>query len=319
MNSLSFLLSQYKIHSGPELEKVKKEIFHFSPTLRFTEAGKKLGIFPSFQEVPFGGAMPDHNHSFLELTFIADGEAYHKIGKDKYRVKKGDIYFLNNKIGHSFIPLKTPLLKVINFSFLPEHIEKLISIEKLDSGLHFFLIEPFFRNDNHFTGKLTLDNQEYYRFLHLALLILDTFARAYPRKNPLTEQLFRSFITLIYSSYRSRITQIPAIYEKREEIFWKTIQEINAAYNQNLDISSLTKKIGVGKTFLSDIFKKHSGQTIIEYIANRRIDEAKKLLTGTNLPVISIAYTAGFGDLSHFNHTFKKITGVTPSRYRSSV
>ncbi|TDZ41940.1 helix-turn-helix transcriptional regulator [Mycobacteroides franklinii] len=60
-------------------------------------------------------------------------------------------------------------------------------------------------------------------------------------------------------------------------------------------------------------------QTPYQFVLNRRMDRARKLLTGTSLPVTDISVAVGFSSPSHFATTFKARVGVTPTVYRSGL
>ena len=63
-------------------------------------------------------------------------------------------------------------------------------------------------------------------------------------------------------------------------------------------------------------FKIATGSTLIEYLQNLRVEEAKRLLEGGDMPVDEISFEAGYEDPSFFRRLFKRRTGLTPSQYR---
>jgi len=56
--------------------------------------------------------------------------------------------------------------------------------------------------------------------------------------------------------------------------------------------------------------------TLIEYLQNLRVEEAKRLLEASRTPVDEISARAGYEDPSFFRRLFKRRTGLTPSQYR---
>ena len=68
--------------------------------------------------------------------------------------------------------------------------------------------------------------------------------------------------------------------------------------------------------YISHIFKEYFNLTISQYIANRRIGEAQRLLTDTALPIKEIAHIVGYENLTHFYAMFKKIKGLFPGIFR---
>jgi transcriptional regulator GlxA family with amidase domain len=63
-------------------------------------------------------------------------------------------------------------------------------------------------------------------------------------------------------------------------------------------------------------FRAATGYTPVEYLQTLRVEEAKLLLEGTGESVEAIARTVGYEDAAFFRRLFKRITGVTPARYR---
>jgi AraC family transcriptional regulator len=64
-------------------------------------------------------------------------------------------------------------------------------------------------------------------------------------------------------------------------------------------------------------FKQSTGSTPIQFLTQRRIDLAKRLLVDSELPIVEIGLRAGFKNQSHFTTLFRKITAMTPKAYRN--
>lgn len=69
--------------------------------------------------------------------------------------------------------------------------------------------------------------------------------------------------------------------------------------------------------YLSKIFGQNSGTTIKNYIIQERINCAKEMLANTEKTMYDIALEVGYKTPQHFSVIFKKLTGVTPSKYRA--
>lgn len=66
------------------------------------------------------------------------------------------------------------------------------------------------------------------------------------------------------------------------------------------------------------LFKKYAGYTIIEYIRMKKIEYAADLLSHSDKKILEIASMLGYGGFSHFNHLFKRYTGIPPTQYRKA-
>lgn len=96
----------------------------------------------------------------------------------------------------------------------------------------------------------------------------------------------------------------------------RTINYISINLSGELTVQSLGGELGVTSDYLSRIFKKETGTTIIDYINRRRVDASLKLLNATDLQIQDIASYVGIGDISYFGRLFKRYIGMSPGKYR---
>ena len=68
--------------------------------------------------------------------------------------------------------------------------------------------------------------------------------------------------------------------------------------------------------YLSKLFKNYIGQGFIEYVTNKRLEKAKKLLANTNYTISEIAEQVAYEDANYFSVVFKRNVGITPREYR---
>jgi len=94
---------------------------------------------------------------------------------------------------------------------------------------------------------------------------------------------------------------------------------IDARLERDLSLAELSAQVAMSKYHFIRIFKHTSGMTPHQYILGRRIRAAATALRATEKPVSRIALDHGFGDLSTFNHLFRRVMGITPTAYRSST
>ena len=92
-------------------------------------------------------------------------------------------------------------------------------------------------------------------------------------------------------------------------------RRINGKLYQKITVDQLSKELGVSSSYLSHQFKRETGQTLTDYIAWQKIDEAKRLMQITDLSLAQIAYQLAFSSQSYFHATFKKVTGISPGKF----
>lgn len=93
---------------------------------------------------------------------------------------------------------------------------------------------------------------------------------------------------------------------------------INNHYTEPLSRQEIAQAVGYNESYISHIFSDHLNTTLTDYITSLRINDAKQLLTDTDLTVSQIAAHLGFGCIRSFNRAFVKETGASPTAYRAS-
>lgn len=96
----------------------------------------------------------------------------------------------------------------------------------------------------------------------------------------------------------------------------KVIGYIRQNYaDTSLSVSKVAAHFQLHPTYLGSIFKRVQHTSLLQYISEVRIIEARKLLRETNLKISEIAEKTGFSDIYYFSKRFKKITGCSPKEY----
>ena len=90
-------------------------------------------------------------------------------------------------------------------------------------------------------------------------------------------------------------------------------------YRENLTLENIAASAFLSSGYASRIFKKQMNISIMDYLLQLRMDEAKKMLRETTLSIDEIASKTGYADSSYFTKVFRKAMGMTPSRYRQSL
>lgn len=96
----------------------------------------------------------------------------------------------------------------------------------------------------------------------------------------------------------------------------KVINHINLNLGDDLSIGRLADLCFISPGYLSTLFKRETGVTLVSYINSQRIDRAAHLLTSTQLSIAAIAEQVGITDVNYFTKLFKKAMHITPSRFR---
>ena len=109
-------------------------------------------------------------------------------------------------------------------------------------------------------------------------------------------------------------------FSSRDELMNKLTEDIKVKLGENvygkITLDELCAELHFGKSHLCHVFKKQTGQGIVQYFIKLKIDEAKRLLTETDRAVNDISSALCFDCPRYFARLFKKETGNTPTEFR---
>jgi len=109
---------------------------------------------------------------------------------------------------------------------------------------------------------------------------------------------------------------IAALSDKR---IAKALQQLHNSPQFAWTLHKMAEEVGMSRAAFAKRFKDLVGQPMFEYLTALRIQGAKELLRGSNLPLYEVASQVGYESDLAFTKTFKKRTGITPTRYRKQA
>ena len=104
----------------------------------------------------------------------------------------------------------------------------------------------------------------------------------------------------------------------RNETVEQICAYLAANYQQKFSLSEVAAKFYISPYYLSRLFRRVTGQSIVDYINGRRIEAAQKLLETTELSIGTVAEQTGFASAAYFRRVFRETMGTGPLQYRKS-
>ena len=99
-------------------------------------------------------------------------------------------------------------------------------------------------------------------------------------------------------------------------VIMEMLEYLDINYNKFIRLEDLGERFHFSPYYLARKFKEEMGLTINQYVTNRRIGEAEKLLIYSDMPITEISRHIGYDTLNHFYAIFRKHIGVAPGRLR---
>jgi len=96
----------------------------------------------------------------------------------------------------------------------------------------------------------------------------------------------------------------------------RTMAFIADNYENELSLADLAGVAGMSTFHFARKFKRTTGTSPHQYLIKFRVNRAKALLTGSEMPLVEVSSRSGFSHQSHFTRLFRRLTGTTPQSYR---
>lgn len=137
------------------------------------------------------------------------------------------------------------------------------------------------------------------------------------------EQLIKNYLEIFLVNLLRTQTETKEgnkIFLPNQELSAKPVREVIALLENNLyttlTIEDICLKTAYSRAYLFRVFKAQTGNTIMEYYINLKIQRAKQLLRENELSVKEISEKLAFNEPNYFTKTFKRIVGLTPTAYK---
>lgn len=109
--------------------------------------------------------------------------------------------------------------------------------------------------------------------------------------------------------------------EKQDDsrIIHKIKNLVEKDYAKDISLNYVAENVNLTPAYISYIFKKETGQTLVKYITDVKMMKAKIMLEEGTLKIVQIAKACGYENQSYFNRLFKNYYGITPKQLREKI
>lgn len=252
---------------------------------------------------------PNHWHDDIELIAVLSGEMEYSVNGELLELKKGQGLLVNaGQMHFGFSQEKKEcdficvLLHPILLCPLPSFERDFVNPVIQNKGLPYLLLKP----------ETSWEKEIYDKILYLydirkektaPLKILGGFARIW--------ELLCENISADKSPAGKNIQ------ENRDLSIVKDMARfIQENYMEKISLADIASAGAVGQSKCCKLFARFFFQSPTMYLTQHRLTKSIELLLNTDLPIIEIALSVGFGSASYYTETFRKWMGKTPSQFR---
>ena len=238
-----------------------------------------------------------HSHSFSEILYVISGEGQFVLRDRSIEIKEDDLIIVNPYIEHTEKSKNNHPLEYI-----------VIGI----SGIQFSL-------DRFQKTEFVISN--YHNFKHNVLLYIKSLSIEFHNNDRFSEEMCQKLveilvINILRHTQDSFHIELADQNDKATKSCIMIENYINQHFKEDITLDLLSDITYLNKYYMSHIFKQYKNQSIMAYLNDRRIEEAKFLLQTSDHSISTIASILGFNSQSYFTQAFRSHVKMSPKNYR---
>lgn len=242
--------------------------------------------YNDFSKPDLAPNIKEHFQTFYTLHYVLSGSGTVVYGGNTFHPHAGSLFFLPPNQAIQYYPNPDDPWEYVWFAF---------------DGV----LAPEYGTRMGFSAALPVQETLFPQAIYLAL---DRLFR--PLSDNANNDYFLA-LSVFYEILHHCLQSAPA--QRMTDV--KRMIELNCAA-QDFSIQKLCQTLCISHSHFCRSFKEKYGISAIRYLVLCRLEHAKRLLSTSNLPVKTVAYSCGFRDELHFMKSFKAATGMTALQYR---
>ena len=262
----------------------------------------------------------------MVISFIQMGSKLFHTGQP-YRAKEGRIIRILQGTGRISINLIEYEVSAHQIIIIPDN--SLIELLEISPDYDFQVIVPACNflpalpgsilSETYTRNGIVLSlNEEEWTQAEMFFTLLWNILHSSPYRRETVQHFIISLLYNLKYTYEQTRTTTPLRLSRREEIFRRFIALVNEHSKQECSVNFYADKLCLTPHYLSTIIREASGQTVMQWINQSVVLEAKVLLKHSDLLIFQISDELNFPNPSFFSKFFKRMTGMTPTEYQKT-
>ena len=235
-----------------------------------------------------------HIKPYYTIHFVVSGKGFLEVENKKYEIGEYEIFALPDKVPMRYYPDKENPWEYIFFEFHGD-----LSQQYLNDA-NFSLENPVRKCA--FPQKILLEFSDYFKKLHA-------------QGSVSYHESYATFSMLLASTEEQQALS-PSFDEENFVLEVKNFI-IHYCLEPHFSAEYVAENMHVSHSYLCKIFKKYTGETLISFIKQQKMQTAEHLLKESDWSIYEISYMSGFNNYPHFLTAFKEMHGITAKQYRN--
>lgn len=255
-----------------------------------------------------------HTHDFLSLAYFEGGGGSLRLGDTEWWVEAGDAYVIapGEVIGGGEGASGFREAEGWNVSFPPEVLGDRAPGAFLSWRAHPLLF-PFVGGAAGGAQRLTVPPEARASWTR-RFSALDAELRG--RRDGYREAVLSHLTLLLVEMSRLVADVVGDLRLKDEPLLAGVFGFIEEHYSERISLKDVARAVGLTPGHLTTVVGRKTGRTVLEWISERRMMEARKLLVQTDFTIEAVGQRVGYGDPAYFIRHFRRAHGVTPLGWR---
>ncbi len=257
-----------------------------------------------------------HVHEFVELIFIAEGTCTQYIDGVKYQASPGDLFFVNYGQTHMFEAEED--FGYYNLLYVPEYFsEELIHSENI---YEIFAISIFqeYEDTDHLPFQVAHFGGDEFRAIRN---IIEEMEKEFAAKETGYLSILNGYSRVLFSRFLRKLKSANGMEEAGtyvNQIMAECLSYIDEKCFEKITLKEMAERSFYNSSYFSRMFRSCCGKSLSEYVKEKRILEAGRLLRDTDMTNEEIMISVGYTDKKRFYRNFKEIYHQTPAQFRGS-
>jgi len=258
--------------------------------------------------------MHSQRSSCFELLFLEEGEGYHQIGHQEVWVRPGDLFLLTPNEADNYSHPEGIRSWAVVFeadALAPDRTSADVASNFLDELLLLSFLGSKGTTISHFQVP-PVDRPRWLVWLQQLEQELENKPFGFAEAARILLQL------LLINTARLATGQISKRSLQSHPLLASVFLFIESQYRTPISLCEVAKAVNRSPAYLTDFVRRETGRTVLGWIIERRLREARRLLSTTNLSVERIGEMVGYFDTGHFIRQFRRLHNMTPQVWRNA-